>query len=347
MANYSKLVPLVRRKVGFPEPEAGGDDKLSNDVIIEYLNNAFDQMCDTIYGFDRYVEFTITAAGVITITDPTTNPPVVAVTADPVLGSYPVYTVSDARSYEGGENKTAAIADNYSRIMKNRPLDSPVLQTTYNSTTSYYRYFSVQGSRGFTLLPLTITETNTIGITYRRNFTRYAIGDVAFVGAGNDDLTEAGIYTVTDGTTNNYRVEIDSSGPDTFQWSNDGGATWEATGVAVATTATTLENGLTVTFAALLGHTVGDHWDWTATAPLLDVMREEDHRGFPVLRAAAECGRDLDEARYWYWLLEAQGKSYPDECGGLLLAFKDKNLTEDLLLNETLADPYDTGDNIF
>jgi len=340
MANYSELVALVRRKVGFPEPEAGGDDKLSNAVILEYLNNAFDQMADAIYGFDAYVEFTITAAGVIVVTDPTTNPPDVAATADPVLGSYPVYTVSDARSYRSGENKSADVLDDSRRIMVNKPLDQSWLQATYNSTVRFYKYFSVQGTRGFTLLPLTITETNTIGITYGKNFVRYAIGDVAFTGAGLDDMTQAGIYTANDGVTTNYRVEIDGNAPDTFQWSNDGGATWEATGVAVDTAAVTLENGLTVTFGALLGHTIGEHWDWAATAPGLTVMKEEEQRGFPVLRAAAECGRDLDEARYWYWLLEAQGKNYPREVEGLLGAFMEKHLTEDLLLNENLADPY-------
>jgi len=350
MSDYAELVTLVRRKVGFPPPETGGDDKLSDAVVIEYLNNAFDQMCDAIFGFDRYVEFTITAAGVITVTDPTTaaEQPTVAATADPVLGSYPVYTISDARSYEKVENKTVPIVAGAAREMVDRPINSRSLQGTYNSTVTYYVYYSIQGTRGFTMLPLTITQTNTIGITYRRKFTRYAVTDPDFTGTGEDDMTVtlAAILTGNDGMTTEYVVEIDGgdpADPNTFRWSNDGGATWEASAVAITGAAQTLENGFTVTFGATTGHVTGDSWAWTATAPLLTVMEEEEQRGFPVLRAAAECGRDVDESRYWYWLLEAQGRDYPKEIGGLLLAFREKRLTEDLTFRESLADPYESA----
>jgi len=71
-------------------------------------------------------------------------------------------------------------------------------------------------------------------------------------------------YSGTD--IKDYRVEIDATGtPDTFKWSNDGGSTWEATGVAITGSAQLLENRIYVTFAATTGHTVGDYWDETAT----------------------------------------------------------------------------------
>jgi hypothetical protein len=81
--------------------------------------------------------------------------------------------------------------------------------------------------------------------------------------AALDDLTLSGDYT--DEVARNYKVEIDATGaPDTFKWSNDGGATWKATGVAITGGAQALENGLSVTFTNTTGHTLGDNWIWTS-----------------------------------------------------------------------------------
>ena len=89
------------------------------------------------------------------------------------------------------------------------------------------------------------------------------VGKAAFVGNGINDMTAGGIYT---GTTVEppyvqYKVEIDSSGAvDTFRWSEDQGATWAASNVAITGLEQALSNGVTVTFAADTGHTVGDGW---------------------------------------------------------------------------------------
>lgn len=339
MANYAQMVNLVRRKSGQPVPMTGGEDKLDSNEIIEYLNNAFDQMCDAVYGFDRYVEFTITAAGVIAVTDPTTNPPTVALRADPAGGSYPVYYVSDARSYEKVENKTAEVVDDARRIMVERTLNDPAMQDTYATATNYYGYYSIQGTRGFTLLP-PISETNTIGITYRRRFIRYSVGDVTqTTGTGLNDITVTGIYEGTDGATTQYRVKITTQGvQDKFKFSTDGGVTYSAAEYNCSTTGTDIGNGFTVTFAAITGHTLNDVWSWAATAPLLTVFKEEEQRGFPVLRAAAECARDLDDTRYGYWLAECLGVGWPKEIGGLLGAFKEARFSEDLTLEEGLGE---------
>ena len=81
---------------------------------------------------------------------------------------------------------------------------------------------------------------------------------------GLDDLTVTGTFTGTIAIS--YRVKIDALGtPDTFTWSADGGATWEATGVAITGSAQTLNYGVTITFAATTTHTVDDYWDFTAT----------------------------------------------------------------------------------
>jgi hypothetical protein len=58
-----------------------------------------------------------------------------------------------------------------------------------------------------------------------------------------------------------YVVEIDSTGAvDTFKWSDDGGSTWAATGIAITAEPQTLNNGVTVTFEAITGHVLGDSW---------------------------------------------------------------------------------------
>ncbi|GAJ22235.1 unnamed protein product, partial [marine sediment metagenome] len=90
------------------------------------------------------------------------------------------------------------------------------------------------------------------------------VGPDAFTGVGLNDLTPGGTYSGNGST--DFRVEIDASvpSPDTFQWSIDGGVTWEATGVAITGAAQTLENGVTITFGVVDGHTVGERWDFVA-----------------------------------------------------------------------------------
>ena len=85
------------------------------------------------------------------------------------------------------------------------------------------------------------------------------IGNLDFTGSGLDDMSIGGTYT--EETDAEYLVEIDGTGtPDTFKWSKDGGTTWEATGVSITGSAQTLDNGVTVTFGATTGHTIGDQW---------------------------------------------------------------------------------------
>jgi len=86
-----------------------------------------------------------------------------------------------------------------------------------------------------------------------------AIAAAVITGAGLNDCTSGGTYTGPSDLT--YVVEIDATGtPDTLQWSKDGGSTWEATGVAIVGGAMALDNGVTVTFGATTGHTLGDLW---------------------------------------------------------------------------------------
>jgi len=87
-----------------------------------------------------------------------------------------------------------------------------------------------------------------------------SIGAAAFTGTGLDDLTESGNFNGNGRTT--IRVRIDGAGtPDTFEWSYDGGSTWQATGVPITGSAQLLQDGVYVTFGATTGHTAGDYWD--------------------------------------------------------------------------------------
>uniref|UniRef100_A0A6H1ZG10 Putative structural protein n=1 Tax=viral metagenome TaxID=1070528 RepID=A0A6H1ZG10_9ZZZZ len=86
-----------------------------------------------------------------------------------------------------------------------------------------------------------------------------------FTGAGLDDMTSGGTFNGT--YPLNYKVQIDGTGsPNTFKWSDDGGVSWDATGVAITGGAQTLNNGVTVTFGATTGHTLNNYWTFSTYA---------------------------------------------------------------------------------
>jgi hypothetical protein len=84
-----------------------------------------------------------------------------------------------------------------------------------------------------------------------------------FEDQGLNDMIVGGIYT---GATHSlYLVQIDAIGnPDTFKWSNDYGATWEAATVAITGLWQTLDDGVKIKFKNTTGHTVGNFWYFTA-----------------------------------------------------------------------------------
>ena len=87
-------------------------------------------------------------------------------------------------------------------------------------------------------------------------------GSTTFTGSGLDDMTYGGNYNST--AVRTYRVKIDAAAAtDTYTWSEDGGSTWEATGVAMTGSAQELNKGITVTFAATTGHTLNEYWEIT------------------------------------------------------------------------------------
>ena len=88
------------------------------------------------------------------------------------------------------------------------------------------------------------------------------VGDATQDGDGLDDLTAGGSYTGT--TPQEYVVEITATGtPDTLKWSDDGGETY-TTGVSITSGDITLSDGVTISFGATTGHTLGDSWTFWA-----------------------------------------------------------------------------------
>ena len=97
------------------------------------------------------------------------------------------------------------------------------------------------------------------------------IGSAVFEGKGLNDATSGGTFTgIVD---MDYRVKITTAAAtDKFQYSDDGGVTWSGE-IDIVSGAIALNNGVTITFGATTGHTVGDKWGfWVRVAPL-EIMR--------------------------------------------------------------------------
>src|SRR6185295_11083201 len=78
-------------------------------------------------------------------------------------------------------------------------------------------------------------------------------------------------------------------GSATFKWSNDGGATFTATGVATSTSPVTLQNGITIQWSQGAGNDVvaGDNWRFKGYLPygrdkILDRDRDTEWRSTGV-----------------------------------------------------------------
>jgi hypothetical protein len=94
------------------------------------------------------------------------------------------------------------------------------------------------------------------------------------VRTGSPDFLVGGIYTGTINRT--YKIEIDGNGvPDTFRWSDTGGAPWNATGVPVTGSNQLLNNGLVVRFNSTTGNTIGDDLTFSVLI-FTDTLQIED-----------------------------------------------------------------------
>ena len=91
------------------------------------------------------------------------------------------------------------------------------------------------------------------------------IGTSAYTGSGLNDLTFSRAAWSNAAYNQHYQIQITASGtPDVFEWRQQtfGGAYGSyTTGVSIVAGAMSIADGLTITFAATTGHTVGNIWD--------------------------------------------------------------------------------------
>jgi hypothetical protein len=155
----------------------------------------------------------------------------------------------------------------------------------FSSGTKFYVISSIESATALTLdLPFEEeTAADTVSVTKYRDANscarvyygkEYTVSRsaVASFCSGLDDLTVNVAYSGTGEKI--YIVKIDSTGsPDKFKWSGDNGLTFSAA-TNCATTATVLENKVTVTFGAATGHTAADYWTWVARPSDLEGIME-------------------------------------------------------------------------
>ncbi len=95
---------------------------------------------------------------------------------------------------------------------------------------------------------------------------------ITFVGTGTNDLTVSGKGAFA--TTRQYKIVID--GTETYKWSNDNGATYEAVNQPILiglpidiTDANGDKEEVTIRFASRTGHVVTDAWTFTTTGQVV------------------------------------------------------------------------------
>ena len=115
-------------------------------------------------------------------------------------------------------------------------------------------------------IPGSSVNTSTGQTTFAGNIetvgTTTNIGSVTFTGSGLNDLTTGGANVCLG--SNNFTVTITATGtPDTFKWTDSQGVVF--TGLPVSTFSTSIACGISIKWASSTGHTIGDHWSFTAT----------------------------------------------------------------------------------
>lgn len=132
-----------------------------------------------------------------------------------------------------------------------------------SGTTSRKLYRTAAG--GSTLkLVATIADNTTTTYTDTMPDANLTLA-VSFTGGGLNDATSGGTYTGSAAAA--YYITVQNVGTtDTFKWRKDSGT--ETANVSMTGGAQTLSDGVTVTFAAITGHTAGNSWTITTVMGL-------------------------------------------------------------------------------
>lgn len=145
---------------------------------------------------------------------------------------------------------------------------TPNFPTSYDDQASIFGdvddlvILTLNGSHTYNDTTLTWNEVvSGLGIQTTLTFEDKGSGPVTFTGV-SDDMTVETTYTGWEKKIN-FVVEIDGTGsPNTFKWSDDGGATYKEQGVNCSTSNYILNRGIEIKFVSATGHTIGDKWEW-------------------------------------------------------------------------------------
>lgn len=160
------------------------------------------------------------------------------------------------------------VAGNTAATVRNATFDNCNFVSTNNSgggARSYAALYLTDAARGVEAVSVNDCVFTLDAGGHSSGAEIYVTGTMTLVGAashnqstGLNDLTSGGTYSGTASDT--YTVQITATGtPDTFKWTRNTAAGY-TTGVSITGAAQTLDNGVTVTFAATTGHTLNDTW---------------------------------------------------------------------------------------
>jgi hypothetical protein len=126
-----------------------------------------------------------------------------------------------------------------------------------------------------------------------------------FTGAGLNDATYSrASWVAPAGDNQEYEIEIDATGtPNTFKWRQKvfGGSFGSyTTGVAITAGAILLADGLTVTFGATTGHTLGDKWNLYVMNAGFDTAARRMISNIGVEMACGAYGQWLRNGHYYF-----------------------------------------------
>lgn len=94
-----------------------------------------------------------------------------------------------------------------------------------------------------------------------RNNISYVEDAIGYGLEASNDMIVTPAITYTGSLDVRYRIEIDTLGtPDTFKWSKDDGASYEAEGVSITGATQALDDGIEITFGSTTGHDIDDYW---------------------------------------------------------------------------------------
>lgn len=185
----------------------------------------------------------------------------------------------------------------------------------------------------------------------------YTVGAVSFTGTGLNDGTSGGTYSGT-GNSATYEVEIDATGtPDTFKWKKGSGS--YTTGVAITGAAQTLSDGVTITFAATTGHTLGDKWTITVTSITEGGANKTDVLKYGSGRLTISGTTDLAPGSFtniYDWLVankpyisvtKTRDRIFDFTKVALYLSSRVKTTNETVLLGQNSLSNYSVGTNYF